>query len=114
MEKQDRRDAIAAYKARKNEGGVFCIRNTVTGRALLNWAVDLKGSENRFAFAQMTDLCADNALRDDWKQYGCKAFAFEVLESIKQKETQTDKEFRDDVQTLYALWQEKLADQELY
>ena len=114
MEKQDRRDAIAAYKARKNVGGVFCIRNTVTGRVLLSRAVDLKGSENRFSFAQMTDMCTDHALRDDWKQYGSKAFVFEVLETLTQKETQTDKEFRDDVQTLYELWQEKLAGQELY
>lgn len=35
MEKQQRRKAVAAYKARRQRGGVFQIRNTQTGRILL-------------------------------------------------------------------------------
>ena len=34
MDKQQRREAAAAYKARRMQGGVFQIRNTGTGRIL--------------------------------------------------------------------------------
>lgn len=114
MDKQTRRDAAAAYKTRRQLGGVYQIKNTVTGRVLPGWAADLRGSENRFRFAQMTDSCVNYALQSDWKQYGGSAFAFEVLETLEQKETQTAAEFTADVQTLYALWQEKLHDTEQY
>lgn len=108
MDKQARRDAAAAYKSRRQLGGVYQIKNTATGRVLPGWAVDLRGSENRFCFAQMTDSCVNYALQDDWKQYGGSAFAFEVLETLEQKETQTAAEFQADVQTLFALWQDRL------
>ena len=52
MEKQQRREAVAAYKARRQRGGVFQIRNTQTGRILLRRTLDLRGSENRFPVAR--------------------------------------------------------------
>ena len=41
MDKQQRREAAAAYKARLQQGGVFQIRNTKTGRILLRRTTDL-------------------------------------------------------------------------
>ena len=108
MDQQQRRAAAAAYKARRQQGGVYQIRNTRTGRILLRAACDLRGSRNRFAFAQMTGSCVDYALQHDWAQNGSD-FVFEVLEELQQKEAQTDAEFRADIDTLLALWQEKLA-----
>ena len=51
MDKQQRREAAAAYKTRRQLGGVFQIRNTETGRILLRRTADLRGSQNRFQFA---------------------------------------------------------------
>lgn len=113
MDKQQRREAAAAYKARRQQGGVFQIRNTATGRILLRRTADLRGSQNRFQFAQMTGSCVDYALQADWRRDG-KAFVFEVLEELTQKETQSDAEFKADVDALFELWQEKLADTPQY
>lgn len=113
MDKQQRREAAAAYKARRQQGGVFQIRNTATGRILLRRTADLRGSQNRFQFAQMTGSCVDYALQADWGRDG-KAFVFEVLEELTQKETQSDAEFKADVDALFELWQEKLADTPQY
>lgn len=109
MDKQDRREAVAAYKARRSVGGVYQIRNTETGRVMLTRATDLRGSENRFRFAQMTDTCVDYALQADWKQYGKDVFVFETLESLEQTETQTAAEFAEDIETLYELWCERVT-----
>ena len=39
--------------------------------------------------------------------YGAASFSFAVLEELQKNETQTDREFAEDVQTLFELWQEK-------
>lgn len=114
MDQVNRKDAIASYKARKIVGGVYCIRNTITGRILLQSACDLHGCENRFRFSQTTDSCTLLCLSADWKQYGGKAFAFELLESLEKKETQTDAEFQSDIETLLMIWQERLAETPMY
>lgn len=114
MDKQARRAAAAAYKSRRQLGGVYQIKCTATGRVLLGWAVDLRGSENRFRFAQMTGSCVNYALQDDWNRYGGSAFVFEVLETLGQEETQSAAEFQADVQTLFELWQEKRKDAAQY
>ena len=109
MDKQQRREAASAYKARRRQGGVFQIRNTETGRILRRRTADLRGSQNRFQLAQLTGSCVDFALQSEWGRDG-KGFVFEVLEELTQKETQTEAEFQSDVDALFELWQEKLAD----
>ncbi|WP_283674980.1 GIY-YIG nuclease family protein [Butyricicoccus sp. Marseille-Q5471] len=109
MDKKNRREAVAAYKATPLQGGIYQIRNTQTGRILLGRTTELQGSKNRFQFAQLTDSCVDYALQADWRQYGKQIFVWEVLETLEQKETQTPAEFRADIETLYELWQQKLG-----
>ena len=48
-------------------------------------------------------------MRDAWAQYGPAAFTLEVLEELEQKETQTEREFAEDIAVLRELWAEKLA-----
>ena len=44
------------------------------------------------------------------KRYGPGSFAFEVLEELKKDETQTDREFAQDIGALFELWQERLRE----
>ncbi len=46
-------------------------------------------------------------MMDAWKESGASGFSFEVIEEIERNETQTDREFSDDVNTLLELWLEK-------
>ncbi len=103
-----------AYKERKVVGGVYAIKNTVTGRMLLLKAADLKGAENRFIFSKDNPKALNLKLMPDIKEHGTDIFAFEVLEELNKKPTQTDKEFSSDLDELLELWQEKLGEQALY
>ena len=114
MDKQSKKDMTAAYTGRKKIGGVYVIRNTVTGMLLPGSAPDVEGIKNRFSFSQATESCVQPKLDDDWKLYGAKAFVLEILETIEKKETQTDREFADDIKTLKELWLEKLDAKMMY
>lgn len=114
MDKQGKKDRTMQYKERKITGGIYAIKNTMNGKRLVLPASDLQGSKNRFSFAQQTNSCMNLKLKDDWDKYGGSVFAFEVLELLEKKESQTVQEFADDVKTLEALWYEKLTGSDLY
>lgn len=114
MSKPDRKSLQTAYKERKITGGVFMIKNTVTGRLLLMSSVDLPNSRNRFEFSRKMDTCTHLKLQADWQQYGAAAFAYEVLEELERLDGQTDREFSQDVKTLYEMWLNRLAGENLY
>ena len=46
-------------------------------------------------------------LQKDWSRFGGKAFVFEVIEELTQKEDQTPEEFKADLEALGELWAEK-------
>ncbi len=114
MEKQSKKELLAAYKERAIIGGVYAIKNTANGKILLQSAADLYGCKNRFEFAQKTGGCAALQLHEDWKIFGAVAFTFEILEQLEKKDTQTLKEFSQDIEVLKEIWLEKLAAIELY
>ena len=70
-------------------------------------SADLQGAKNRFAFQCATNLCPETAMSPAWKRYGAAGFTFEILEEIKKKETQTPREFSEDISALLELWNEK-------
>lgn len=114
MDKQQKKELAAAYKMRKQTGGIYGIRNDATGKLLLFSTTDLKGSRNRFDFSQATDSCFFEKLKQDWKTYGKDGFSFEALEELEKGAEQTDAEFREDLQALEDLWKEKLDPDMLY
>ena len=114
MEKQNKKEKMAEYKERKVTGGIYTIQNSITGKLLLLSTCDLQGSKNRFIFSQKTGSCINIKLQDDYNEYGANAFVFDVLEDLEKKETQTAREFTEDMKILLELWTEKLKDGMLY
>lgn len=114
MERQNRKEMLAAYKERKIIGGICAIKNTVNEKMLISSVTNLQGYKNRFEFSQATGGCIDLRLQKDWGEFGADAFAFEILEELEKKETQTPKEFSDDIKTLKEIWLEKLDPEKLY
>ena len=109
-----KKDLIAQYKEREVIGGIYTIRNRLNDKLLLGVATDLQGSKNRFEFSQMTGSCIDLKLKSDWNKTGSEQFVFEVLEELKKGETQTEKEFKADLECLKELWLDKLSDCDFY
>jgi hypothetical protein len=109
-----KKELQAEYKERKIIGGVFAVKNTLTGKMLLDSSADMRGSINRFEFSKKTGSCMSMKLQKDWKPTDAPPFIIEVLEELEKGNNQTDAEFKSDLLTLKEIWLEKLADSDLY
>lgn len=103
----DKRELKNSYKEKPEIGGIYRITCAGNGRVWLKSARDLQGKINRFNFSVSTGLCPESDMRAAWDEYGPQAFSLSVLEELKKGETQTDREFSDDIDTLLAIWTEK-------
>lgn len=113
MEKQAKKELIATYKERKITGGIFAIKDNRNNKLYLQYGADLKSCRNKFDFSKQIG-CSYYPLQKDWDHFGAGAFSFEILEELEKKEAQTPKEFKEDLEALLEMWQEKLSGQELY
>ena len=103
MKPQNKKDLLAAYKQRKQIGGVYAVTNTKTGKSLVLANADLRGIQKRYEFAEMTGGCFHPKLQRDAETCGNGVFTFTVLEELEKKETQTDREFQNDLETLLSM-----------
>ncbi|MDD4844432.1 MAG: GIY-YIG nuclease family protein [Anaerotignum sp.] len=112
MEKLLKKALKEQYKNRVLIGGVFCVKCNGNLNFWLRATTDIQGSKNRFLFSLSNNSCPEPSMIVAWNQFGGSAFSFEVLEEIQKKETQTEREFSDDVNTLLEIWTEKLMEGE--
>lgn len=110
MKEASRKEMKNQYKNSKQIGGVYRIRCDQAGESWVRASANLQGAKNRFAFQCTTNLCPEAAMSPAWKRYGAAGFTFEILEEIEKKETQTPREFSEDVSALLELWNEKQDD----
>jgi len=114
MDKQSRKDIQANYKAQKESGGVYAIRNTVNGKVLLLSTTNLQGSKNRFNFSQKTGSCENPKLTADYRLMGNSTFIFEILERLEMGDEQSYESYVKDLKILYSLWLEQYDKDMLY
>lgn len=110
MEKGSKKALKAQYKNRASSGGVYCITCSGNHARWLRSTTDLQGAKNRFAFSQSTNLCFEPCMAEAQKRYGPLAFSLEILEEIQKKETQTERDFADEIDVLLKLWTEKIQE----
>ena len=107
MDKQKRKELQNAYKNRTTVGGVYCIKCNANQRTWIRSTADMEGSKNRVMFSLKMKGAPEPAMLHECNEYGWDSFSFIVLEELKKKETQTEKEFEDDIATLLEIWLEK-------
>lgn len=98
------------YKSRTVIGGIYCIKCEENGRMWIKSTKDLKGQKNKFDFSVMTNSCLDNTMNLEWDKFGANTFSFSVLEELTKGDTQTDREFKQDLDLLHELWLEKMKE----
>ena len=114
MDKATRKEMQSQYREREIIGGVYSVRNTADNKQYIAADTDLRGSKNRFDFAQQTGSCVYLKLQNDWTEQNRKNFIFEVLEELKKGEDQSLSEFKDDIEVMKQIWLEKLSCEALY
>ena len=102
-----------AYGSKPVIGGVCLIRCSGNQRLRLQATRNIEGLRNRYNFAISTGTSPDPTLSDECDKYGAGSFTFTVLDELKKGDTQSDKEFADDIDALYEIWLEKLQSGEL-
>lgn len=86
MKGEDRKAAMAAYKERKVEAGIYAIRCAPSGQIWIGGAPDLSTIRNRHWFVLRQGLHTNRMLQAAWVAHGGEAFAFEVLERLDEEE----------------------------
>ena len=104
----DRKKLIREYKETPRPTGVYRVRNTVKGRALIGSSVNLPGILNRHRFQLENGSHMDHDLQRDWNELGSKAFEFEVLDMLTPKK-ELDYDPTEDLAVLLEMWTEKIA-----
>lgn len=62
--------------------GVYAIRNSATGKVLIDGSSNPAGSLNRHRFDLQMGTHRNAALTADWKQFGASSFVFEIIDTI--------------------------------
>ncbi len=111
---EKKKEAIYEYKERKTTGGVYKITNIVNGKSLIRCEMDLKSMENRFNFSVSTGSCVNIKIQKDWKEFGAKAFKFEILEEIEMENDMIIIDFKKELKTLEEKYISEVNKENLY
>ncbi len=109
MRHEERRAAIAAYKERKREAGIYAVRCLPTGMCWVGKTPDIAAVRNRLWFSLGQRKDPRPALQAAWTGHGAEAMAFEVLERIEEKETETALLRERRLKERFAFWCDKLG-----
>lgn len=90
------------------EMGILRIRGLQSGKCWLLAAPNLNGAVNGSRFKLDTGSFPCRELQKQWSEQGETGFAFEVLDRLEYDKDETKTDYREDLDTLFALWEEKL------
>lgn len=107
MEKNNKKQLKDNYKNRAMIGGVYCIKCSGNDRKWIKSTKDIPGQKNRYKFFFSTNTCPEPSMITEWNSYGAESFSFIILEEINKGETQTEREFTNDLESLLEMWIEK-------
>ena len=86
MKRDDKKAALAAYKERKAEPGIYAVRCAPTGRVWIGAAPELSAIWNRVSFALRQGEQKPASLQAAWREYGPDSFTFEPLEALTDEQ----------------------------
>jgi hypothetical protein len=107
MEKKDRKAALAAYRERKVEPGIYAVRCGASGEVWVGRAQDLPAVRNRIFFTLRQGSSPHRTLQAAWNTHGADGLAFEVLEVLDPEELELA--FERALKDRHAHWLERLG-----
>lgn len=104
----DRKARIREYRDTPRQAGIAAIRNTANGKVLLLAGRDIPALLNRHRAQLRFGAHRNTELQRDWTTQGEQTFAFEIVDTLKPRDT-PDYDLAEDLRALEALWLEKLT-----
>jgi hypothetical protein len=104
----NRKEMIQAYKKTPRPMGIYRVRNTIDGRALVGRSTDLPAILNRERAQLRLNVHRNTALQHDWNTLGADVFVFEIVDTITPPEDQAAYDPHADLRALEALWLDQL------
>ncbi|MXP24785.1 GIY-YIG nuclease family protein [Altererythrobacter indicus] len=92
MKHSDRREALAAYKERKVQAGIYAVCCATTGERWFGKAPDLATIQNRLWFTLRQGSNPHRSLQEAWAKHGADVFSFEVVERFEEKDLKLGRE----------------------
>jgi hypothetical protein len=84
MDRESRKAAVAAFKERKGEPGIYALTCRPSGERWVGRATDLATIWNRLAFALKMGSTPHRGLQAAARAHGEEAFDFEVIERLDE------------------------------
>ena len=103
----DKKKLKQRYQQDRRPAGVFQIRNLANERVFVAAGIDLQGVINRHKFELEMGGHRNTDLQADWKEFGSRNFAVEILDQM-QPRADPNHDPRADLAALKDLWLEKL------
>lgn len=86
MNIEARKAAVAAFKERKPQAGVYAIYCAVSGETWAGSAHDVATIQNRIWFTLRQGSSAHRSLQAAWTKHGADGFRFEIVERLPEEE----------------------------
>lgn len=97
------------YREAPPAAGVFTIRNLASGRLLLGASLNLEGSLNRHRFELGMRGHRNRDLQADWLAQGAEGFAFDVVDTVKERPADPAFDREAELEVLHELWSQEFA-----
>lgn len=111
-DRPDRKALARVYKESVRPMGVYRVRNTESGRAIVAASRDLPSALNRQRSQLRMHGHPDKVLQKEWAASGDAAFVFEVLDTLGPTD-EPGYDPTDDLDALEDMWLERLAVEEV-
>ena len=85
MKPLQRKAAVAAYKERKSEAGIFAVTCAATGERWIGCAPDLSTIQNRLWFTLRQNGHRRGSLQAAWNAHGPEVFSLEAIETLDEE-----------------------------
>src|SRR3569832_1369107 len=86
MKRDDKKAALAAYKERKAEPGIYAVRCAPTCQVWIGAAPELSAIWNRVSFALRQGEQPPASLQAAWREHGPDSFTFEPVEALTDEQ----------------------------
>jgi hypothetical protein len=103
----DLKTAKKMYRQTLRPMGIFQIKNLASGKIHIGRAMDLNGRINSEKFQLKNHMHMNRDLQNDFNALGEDKFVFEILDLLQPKDD-PQYDYSGDLQTLEAMWLEKL------